>query len=221
MSTVTLAEPTSDVPGSLFRVRVDEDSPLERGVGPEAYAFYEYDWVMNASSPSQAAVSFPPTNSDDWFISGFAQNAEELGGTAAVVDEPRGEGRATVFSVEPNFRAFTTGFQQILRNALLSDSAGTARAARAGAASTARRAATRLHSGTSAIRLAVRPASARGARAILDRFGARYDMQRSRGRVAFLIANPRELSADEHPFATRLPSALERAGVRTIAYRAP
>jgi hypothetical protein len=222
VSTVQLAEPTSDVPGSLFRVRVDDDSPLERGVGSEAYAFYEYDRVMRASSPSHVAVEFPPSSSDDWFISGFAQNAEELGGTAAVVDEPRGDGRATVFSVEPNFRAFTTGFQKVLRNTLLSDDAGSDRVARAGAASTARAAAaTRVLAGPSAIRLAVLPASNGTARAVLDRFGARYRVQRSRGRVAFLIANPQELSGHEHPFATRLPAALEGAGVSTIAYRVP
>jgi zinc carboxypeptidase len=222
VSTVQLAEPTSDVPGSLFRVRVDEDSPLEPGVGSEAYAFYEYDRVMRASSPSHVAVEFPPANSDDWFVSGFAQNAEELGGTAAVVDEPRGEGRATVFSVEPNFRAFTTGFQKVLRNTLLSDEAGSARVARAGAAATARAAAVnRVLAGPSTIRLAVRPGSAGRARTVLQGVGAVYQVQRSRGRVAFLIANPRELSGDDHPFATRLPAALEQVNVATIAFRAP
>jgi Zinc carboxypeptidase len=221
VSTVQLAEPTSDVPGSLFRVRVDEDSPLERGVGREAYAFYEYDWVMRASSPSHVAIEYPPANSDDWFVSGFAQNAEELGGTAAVVDEPRGEGRATVFSVEPNFRAFTTGFQKVLRNALLSGEAANAREARAGAASTARAAARRVLAGSGTMRLAVRPRSAARARAVLARFGARYRLQRTPGRVGFLIDNPRGLSGDEHPFARRLPTALERADVATIAFRAP
>jgi len=222
VSTATLTEPTSDVPGSLFRVRVDDDSPLEHGVGDEAYAFYEYDWVMRASSPSHAAVEFPPANSDDWFISGFAQNAEELGGTAAVVDEPHGEGRTTAFSVEPNFRAFTTGFQKILWNTLFSDRAGSSRAAAAGAATAARRAAQhRVLAGSGTIRLAVKPRSAGRARTVLDQFGAQYGVQRSRGRVAFLIANPDKLSGHDHPFATRLPAALERAGVSTIAFRAP
>ncbi|MGH2714984.1 MAG: hypothetical protein ACRDM7_14055, partial [Thermoleophilaceae bacterium] len=75
--------------------------------------------------------------------------------------------------------------------------------------------------GSSTIRLAVRPRSADRARRVLRRFGASFRVQRSRGRAAFLIANPRELSGDEHPFATRLPAALERAGVSTIAFRAP
>jgi hypothetical protein len=223
ISTATLADPTSDVPGSLFRVRVDEDSPLRRGVGRRAYAFYEYDSVMRASSPDHVAVEFPPVTSNDWFISGFADGAEELAGTAAVVDEPVGEGRSTVFSVEPNFRAFTTGFQNILRNAMLRGEASIARASEAGAAATAaaRRAAARLSGGTSAIRLSVRPSSADRAEAVLGEFGARYRVQRSRGRVGYLIANPGELTVDEHPFARELPSALERAGVSTIAFRAP
>ena len=93
-------------------------------MGRQAYAFYEFDAVMRASNPDHVAVSYPPVSSSDWFISGYAEGAEELGGTAAVVDEPVGAGRATVFSVEPNFRAFTTGFQKILRNALLGADAG-------------------------------------------------------------------------------------------------
>jgi hypothetical protein len=221
VSSATLTEPTSDVPGSLFRVDVAKRSPLAKGVGPEAYAFYEYDWLMRASTPSQAAVSFPASDSADWFISGFAQGAEELGGTAAVVDEPRGDGRTTVFSVEPNFRAFTTGFQKILRNAIFSSDAGTARAAPISTAGRARRAATRVLAGSDTIRLAVRPASRRRAATVLRRLAASYAVQRDRGRVAFLIANPHGLSGDEHPFAARLPAALERAGVRTIALRVP
>jgi Zinc carboxypeptidase len=223
ISTATLADPTSDVPGSLFRVRVDEDTPLRRGVGQQAYAFYEYDSLMRASSPDHVAVEYPPVTSNDWFISGFADRAEELGGTAAVVDEPVGEGRSTVFSVEPNFRAFTTGFQNILRNAVLRDEATIAGASEAGPAAVAkaRRAARQLSGSTSTIRLAVRPSSAERAESVLDEFGARYRVQRSRGRVGYLIANPGGLTVDEHPFARELPSELERAGVSTIAYRTP
>jgi len=36
-----------------------------------------------------------------------------------------------------------------------------------------------------------------------------------------LIQNPGGLTADQHPFARRLPGALEAAGVETIAFRAP
>jgi len=144
-----------------------------------------------------------------------------------VIDEPVGRGRATVFSVEPNYRAFTTGFQQILRNAILGGDVTGARAAAAGSRvrasreNRARRGARRISGGSQTIRLSVRSASAGRAATVLRRVGASYEVQRSRGRVAFLIANRKGLTADEHPFAARLPSALERAGVATIAYRSP
>jgi hypothetical protein len=229
ITTAELEDPTSDVPGSLLRTRVDRDSPLHRGVGDELYAFYEYDSVMTAASPDQVAVQFPPVSSGDWFVSGFAQNADELGGTAAVIDEPVGRGRATVSSVDPNYRAFTTGFQQVLRNALLGPEPEAARGAspaagsraRAGLEARAREAAAGLTGDSEAIRLAVRPRSAAAAEQVLDGFGADYSIDRSPARVGYVIANPEGLAAEEHPFARRLPAALEDAGVKTIALRAP
>ena len=42
-----------------------------------------------------------------------------------------------------------------------------------------------------------------------------------RGEGAFLIANPGDLSGEEHSYAGLLPDALERAGVEVVAFRAP
>jgi hypothetical protein len=222
VSTATLADPTSDVPGTLFRVRVDPNSALRRGVGRQAYAFYEYDYVMRASSPAYAAVSYPPVDSPDWFVSGFASGAQELGSTAAVSDEPFGAGRTTISSVDPNYRAFTTGFQKILRNTLVGhDLARSARAAKAGSLARARRSGESVRAGSDTVRLAVRPHSRGPAALVLGRFGAHWRVQRSPGRVAFLISNPRGVTLEQHPFARELPRALERAGVETIAYKAP
>ena len=64
------------------------------------------------------AVRFPDPASPRWFVSGFEDGAEELGGTAAVVDEPYADGRVVAFAGEPNFRAFTDGTQKILWNAI-------------------------------------------------------------------------------------------------------
>src|SRR4029450_872847 len=116
VTTATLAEPTSDIPGSLLRVRVDRDSPLGTDVGPFAWAFYAYDLVMRASDPAQVAVAYPPAASPDFFVSGFADREEELGGTAAVIDEPVGDGRAVLFSFDANFRALSHATCLVLRN---------------------------------------------------------------------------------------------------------
>ena len=163
-------------------------------------------------------------DSGDWFISGFADGAEELEGTAAVVDEPIGSGRATVFSaaelprVHDRLPEHPSQRDPRRRRAAARAAAAGARAAREARARQRRQA---READSTSIRLSVRPASAERAAAVLSRVGAAYDVQRSKGRVAFVIANPRGLTADEHPFAARLPQALEKAGVATIAYRAP
>lgn len=221
LTSAVLEDPTSDVPGSLFRVRVK--GPLRRGVGNTAYAYYEYDKVMRASSQRRVAVKFPPFDARSWFVSGFADGEEELGGTAAVVDEPIGAGRSTAFSVEPNFRAYTVGFQEILRNAVFGSEPVAARANAAGsvARARARRAAAGLHGNTATIRLSVQRGSGANAETVLRSFGAQYIAESQADRVAFLIKNPGGLTADQHPFARELPAALEAAGVETIAFRAP
>jgi len=227
ITTATLAPPTSDVPGSLFRVAMDQSSPLSTGVGPYAWAFYEYDNLMTASDPSHVAVAFPTYGTEDFFVSGFADGEEELSDTAAVVDEPVGSGRAVIFSIEPNFRALTDGTQKILRNAILGSDPVAALAPRIGARtradeeSAARRAALALSDLQSPIRLSVRPDSAGLARGLLDRFDARYEVKRAAGKVLFLIENPRELTLEEHPFLVDLAVDLRASDAHVVAFTTP
>jgi hypothetical protein len=108
----------SDVSGSLFRVDVSGKSPLAQGVGDTAWQFYISDTVMTEQDPARVAVSYPAATSPDWFVSGYQRGGEELGGTAAVVDEPIGKGRTVVFGGEPNFRAFSDGTAKLLFNAI-------------------------------------------------------------------------------------------------------
>jgi Zinc carboxypeptidase len=221
ITTATLAEPTSDIPGSLLRVRVDRDNPLGEDVGPFAWAFYEYDLVMRASDPAHAAVAYPPADHPDFFVSGFAAGEEELGGTAAVVDEPVGDGRAVLFSFEPNFRAFTDGTQKLLRNAVLGpapEAAATGAADRAAEVAEARAAAGRLSDLHRPIRLTVAAAGAAGAERLLRGFGARFETRRAGGQVHYRIANPRGLGLDEHPFAADLARRLHAADLPVRAF---
>jgi hypothetical protein len=223
ITTATLAEPTSDIPGSLLRARVDGDSPLGKDVGPFAWPFYAYDVVMRASDPAQVAVAFPPAGSPDFFVSGFEAGAEELGGTAAVIDEPVGDGRAVLFSFEPNFRAFTDGTQRLLRNAVLGPAPEAAAptadaAARAGQVATARAAAGRLSTLERPLRLTVAAAGAAEAERLLRGYGARFETRRAGGQVRFVVANPRGLAADEHPFATDLARRLRDRGLPVRAF---
>ena len=130
LTTARIAEPHSDIAGTLIRVAVDPASPLAAGVGAFNWVFYDYDLVMTASSPTHVAARFPVYGGEDFFVSGFARGESELGGTAAVIDEPVGTGRVVLFSTDPNFRAWTVGMQKMLRNAVL----GARRVCRSGGA---------------------------------------------------------------------------------------
>jgi Zinc carboxypeptidase len=227
LTTARIAEPHSDIAGTLIRVAVDPASPLAAGVGTFNWVFYDYDLVMTASSPTQVAARFPAFGSEDFFVSGFARGESELGGTAAVIDEPVGAGRLVLFSTDPNFRAWTVGMQKMLRNAVLGADGFAGTAARAG--SQARAAGERAAKGAagqvaaleSPLWLSVDPLSVDSAAAVLARFGAAYTLRAAANKATFLISNPGGLTGEEHPYAAALPDELRAAGVRVIAYRVP
>lgn len=226
ISTALLDDPTSDIPGSLLRVKVDSSSPLARGVGRFAWNFYEYDFVMTAQR-GRTPVIYPRGSSPNFFVSGFADGEDELGRTAAVVDEAVGDGRAVVFASEPNFRAFTNGTQRLLWNSIFGPDPVTRASATAGSArrrpmeKDGRRAEARLSTLQSPLRLSVASGDAGRTRSLLARYGARYETLRADGQVSFTVANPRGLSGDAHPFARDLERALISSGVRVIAFQAP
>lgn len=233
VTTAVFEEPTSDVPGSLFRTQVDPDSPLATGVGEYAWQFYAYDDVMRASDPDHVVASYPDPGSPDWFVSGFQSGADELGGTAALISEPVGDGRVVVSANALNFRAYTDGTARFVRNAIVAPALGISsgvptidvpaagspeRADQERAARTAAAALPELHQ---PIRVSVRPGAAERVAELLRGFEADWVTQRSPGRVAFLVRNPQGLSTDQHPWARQLPGALQRSGVAPIAVDLP
>jgi hypothetical protein len=218
LTTVTLSAPTSDVPGTLFRVKVDDKSPLAKGVGGTAWQFYAYDLVMKSS---HAVVSYPAADSPDWFVSGFERGASELGGTAAVTDEPTGRGRTVLFAAEPNFRAFTDGTAKLLYNAIVGPDPAATPSAAARSTTEAVRAADALPSLESPIRVSVRSADAARTASALRSVGATWTERSADGVVHYVIDNPKGLPADHHPFAGKLPALLREAGVTPVAVTLP
>src|SRR6266540_3467248 len=227
ITTALLSEPKSDIAGTLIRVLVDESSPLAADVGPFNWVFYDYDLVMRASDPNHVALRFPAAGSSDSFVSGFARGEEELGETAAVIDEPVGAGSVILSSTDPNFRAWSVGMQQVLWNAVLGPEAfaGVApragSAARAGREQAARSAAASIAALESPLRISVPGTSAGAVRALLGRYGATYTVRRTGSKATFLVANPGGLTGDDHPFAVALAGDLAAAGVRVLAFKAP
>ena len=227
LTTARIAEPHSDIAGTLIRVAVDPASPLAAGVGAFNWVFYDYDIVMTASSPAHVAARFPAFGSEDFFVSGFARGESELGGTAAVIDEPVGTGRVVC---SPPTRTSGRGRSGCRRcsatpcsaaDGLAGAAARAGSQARAAAERAAKDAAAKVAALESPLRLSVDPASVEAARAVLARHGASYTLRTSGNKATFLIANPTGLSGDEHPYAAALLADLLAAGVRVIAYRMP
>ncbi|GAA3035757.1 hypothetical protein GCM10017559_74230 [Streptosporangium longisporum] len=221
ISGVTLAEPTSDVPGSLLRTTVAQ-GPLSRGVGPDVMQFYAYDLIMRAANPAHVLTSYPAAGSPEWFLSGFALGAEELAGTAASVAEPVGAGHAVLFAAEPNFRAFTDGTAKIVANAITADlPSASARSSRAPAPD-ASKAAAAVPDRESPIRVTVAASGRDRVASVLKGFGAVWTEQAATGgAVRFTVANPGGLDAHEHAWAGKLPGALRAAGVSPLAVVLP
>jgi Zinc carboxypeptidase len=208
-------------PGSLFRIGADEDSPLADGVGPFAWAMHLGGYVMRSPDPAKVALRYPPAGSEDFFMSGEADGEAALGGTAAVIDERVGAGRIVSFGFEPNFRAFTDGTQRILYNAMFGADPAAAATARVAVRRRAAVTARRLRVVREPLRIVVRPRGAKLVRRLLARHGARYSVHRSRGRRAFIVANPGDRTGDEHPYARQLGRALRARHAPVVLFRAP
>ncbi|WP_326637023.1 hypothetical protein OG884_25755 [Streptosporangium sp. NBC_01755] len=220
VSSVTLTEPTSDIPGSLFRANVAQ-GPLSKGVGSSVMQFTEYDLVMRASNPAHVVSSYPAADSPDWFMSGFALGAEELSGTAATVDEPVGAGHAVLFAADPNFRALTDGTAKILANAITAD-LSSSRARALAPAPDASRAAVAIPDRESPIRVTIPASDHDKVIAVLNGFGATWtEKAAAGGAVRFVVANPEGLDLHEHTWARKLPDALRAAGVTPLAVAMP
>ena len=208
-------------PGSLFRVAADERSPLADGVGPFAYAMHLGGYVMRSPDPAKVVLRYPPAGDGDFFMSGEADGEAALGGTAAVMDERVGAGRTVSFGFEPNFRAFTDGTQRVLYNAMFGEDPQVAATARVAVRRRATAKARSLQVVREPLRIVVRPRGARLVRRLLAGHDARYTVHRSRGRVAFVVANPGDRTGDEHPYARELSQALRTRHAPVVLFRAP
>jgi len=129
-----------------------------------------------------------------------------------------------VFSFEPNFRAFTEGTQRLLWNAVFGPDPGGARGLpvgaphRAGAERAARVAVEALPYVSSPIRVGVGASDFAEAERVIERYTDRFVVLRSGRDVVFLLANPKELSIEEHPWARLLAGDLRAASLKGVVF---
>ena len=227
VSTVRLGSSKTDAPGTLIRVSLDAASPLAEGIGARDWVMYQDDRTMRPGIGTSIAT-FPASGTADYATSGLTIGVDTLAGTSALVDEPIGAGRAVLFSVDPNFRAWTQGTQRLLWNAILGDDpVGAALAPAAGsreravAEKAAADAVAKVPSLGSAMRIRVASVDAAATARILQRHGAEVVRQDLGAETLFLIANRGDLSYDEHPSFALIVRDLEKAGVDLRAASLP
>jgi hypothetical protein len=227
VSTVKLASSHTNAPGTLVRVSLDDASPLAAGIGDRDWVMYQDDPTMQPGLGS-AVSTYPAAGTPDYATSGLPIGVDGLAGTSALVDEGVGAGRAILFSVDPNFRAWTQGTQRLLWNAILGPDpagAGLAPAAgsreRAAAEKAAADAVAKVPALGSAIRIRVAAADAAATVKILNRHGAEVVRVDLGTETLFLVANRGDLAYDEHPSFALIVRDIEKAGIDLRAASLP
>ena len=76
LSTAHLHFPIADVPGSLIRAKVSQDSPLAEGVGRFVWVLFDDDLIAKVldGDAGDVPIVYPELDSEDWFVSGFADD---------------------------------------------------------------------------------------------------------------------------------------------------
>ena len=216
--------PGLQVPGSMFRIDLDDSSPLTLAAPDFAYQFNLGEDILKPTTTGTNVATYPESE-PDWFVSGFARGTGPVRGSSALVDEELGDGRVVLFSGEPNYRAFTEGTQHLIANALAyprSEFNSAARDVSSPAAATA----------VAAAQLSVPPAIGPGQPLRLEvpaEQGARaLEVVRGLGVVGVTLAtagdsailsipNPRELDLRELEYGPEVLPALEAAGIEVLS----
>ncbi len=224
-SSRVVRSPSLQVPGTLFRIQLDElDSPLTTGAPSDFdYQFHLGEKLLMPTETGENVATYP-AGEPDFFRSGFARNAGVLKGSAALVDEQLGDGHVVLFSGEPNYRAYTEGTAFLFANALaypedapLSRGVDVGSAAAAGAVAAARASASAPETGR-APRIEVPASQAAAAAQILRESGVPGVGIETAGSSAFLeIPNPLDLDASELPYTRGLVPALQRSGITVLS----
>ncbi len=107
---------TEELPGTIFRVRVDPQHPLGFGYSGEARVLKISDRALELG---------PPGTNVAWFtrspkVSGYAspETADRLTDRPFLVDQPRGRGHVVMYVEDPNFRLFWYGLNRMFLNSV-------------------------------------------------------------------------------------------------------
>ncbi|MBD3224706.1 MAG: hypothetical protein GF313_08250 [Caldithrix sp.] len=108
-------------PGTLLKMKVDNEHPLALGMREEAAIFYRGSGVYETSIPyfdmDRRVIGLFPKK--DILLSGFGQNLDKLANKAALLWLKKGKGQLVLMGFNPQFRASMPDTYKLLFNALL------------------------------------------------------------------------------------------------------
>jgi hypothetical protein len=106
-------------PGSIFRMRLDLQSPLTQGMDEESIAWFEGGGAFDVRDPTRVRIiGHYPENPADVLLSGWVLGANQVAGKAAVVEVKRGRGRVILFGFRPQYRGQSQATYPLVFNAI-------------------------------------------------------------------------------------------------------
>ena len=105
-------------PGSIVRIGVDTTHPVGYGMPAEADAMFVNNggYLLTAANTGGAVIARYPES--DLLRSGFMTGGDRLGGTAAVLEVPDGDGRIILHTFRVQHRGQTWGTFKLLFNSI-------------------------------------------------------------------------------------------------------
>jgi hypothetical protein len=121
----TLAKVKSEdfsVPGSLVRLRLRTDHPVNAGMPAEVAAFIDRPIAFETTSPGPEmqrwVLASYPENADEILLSGWIRGEERLANKAAAVAVTFGKGKVVLFGFRPQNRGQTHATFPMVFNSL-------------------------------------------------------------------------------------------------------
>ncbi len=110
-----LSRTVFNVPGSILRARMDTGHWLGFGMQTETPVFFWNSPFWKSTADARVVASYP---GQDLLMSGWIQGEQELAGSAALLELPRGDGRLIMIGFSPEYRAQTHHTFKVLFNAV-------------------------------------------------------------------------------------------------------
>ena len=105
-----------EVPGTIFRIKMDPQHPLGFGYSGETQVFKMSREALNLGPEGTNVAWFTASGK----VSGYAsrENVERFKEKPFLIDEPRGRGHVVLYVEDPNFRVFWYGLNRMFLNSI-------------------------------------------------------------------------------------------------------